>query len=160
MQQETSLNEWHYKTYKGYAELQTLTRPEHVHNRRVAIKQRRCKAAHNTSLDIQRQLVMIDGVAVEGRQFIILVFMLQKLYNNHINIEKARLLAWDSIYWLHFNAAIEEAVKSCLTWREYQKMQPKNDRAPWNSWQDWSSAGPDIFTLKNNHFICITDYHN
>ena len=58
---------------------------------------------------------MIDGIAIKGKGVIIPSQMqmqvLRQLQSNQMGIEKMRLLAHKSVYWVNMNADIENAVK-------------------------------------------------
>ena len=56
-------------------------------------------------------IVVIDGVVMEGRCVIIPAVlrqqMLDQLHLNHVGIEETKLLAHDSVYWVYINTDIE-----------------------------------------------------
>ena len=63
---------------------------------------------------IRNKPAMINGIAVKNKR-IIIPFPLQKqilqqLHRNHMGIEKMRLLACYSVYWVYMNADIENAI--------------------------------------------------
>ena len=60
------------------------------------------------------EIAIIDSIAVKGRRIIIPVVLqdkAQQLHLNHMDIEKTRLLACESICWINMNADIEVTVK-------------------------------------------------
>ena len=57
--------------------------------------------------------------------------ILRQLHSNHIQIEKTRLLASKSVYWVNMNADIENTVKQSYTWLEYQNMQLQEKTIPY-----------------------------
>ena len=46
-------------------------------------------------------------------------------HSNHMGIEKMRLLAHKSIYWISINADIGNAVNNCFTCPNFQEVKPK-----------------------------------
>ena len=77
-----------------------------------------------------------------------------------MGIEKVKLLAWDSIYWVNVNNDIENYTKNCNTCLEFQQTQPKEiiihhdiPVSPWNV------VSMDMFQLNNKNYLCIVDYH-
>ena len=56
-------------------------------------------------------MVVMDGIILKGRQIIILKELqkqvMDQLHTNHMGIEKTRLLAYESIYWIGINTDIE-----------------------------------------------------
>ena len=72
---------------------------------------------------------MIDGVVMKGRQIIVPQELkqqvLDQLHINHMGIEKTKLLACKSVYWVNINNDIEKSCKTCNTCLEFQQMQPK-----------------------------------
>ena len=75
---------------------------------------------------IRHELVMIDGEAEKGKRIIPSQFqmqMLSQLHSNHMGIESIRLLAHKSVYSVNMNADIENTIKHCSTYREYQNSQ-------------------------------------
>ena len=70
---------------------------------------------------------MIDGITMKGKRKIL--FQLQKqilwqLHNNEMEIEKMRLLACESVYWVNINADIKGTMAQHTTCQCYQQTQP------------------------------------
>ena len=71
-------------------------------------------ASHEDSVDhsmrqywtIINKLVKTDGITMKLQKQI-----LQQLHNNHMEIEKMRLLASEAVYWLNMNSDVENSVK-------------------------------------------------
>ena len=63
-------------------------------------------------------MAVIDGIIMKGRHVIILDILkthaLDQLHINHMGIEKAKLLAYESIYWANINDDIENFIKNLL----------------------------------------------
>ena len=76
-------------------------------------------------LSFRDEIAVIDRTAMKGIRMIVLVSLqdkaLKQVHQNHIAIEKARLLAHESIYWINMNENIEEAIKNCLTVLTFRK---------------------------------------
>ena len=74
-------------------------------------------------------LVVMDGVVMKSRQIIIPTALkqqvLDQLHTNHTGIEKIKLLAHESIYWVDINTDIEKHIQNCTMCLEFQQMQPK-----------------------------------
>ena len=71
---------------------------------------------------------MIGGIAIKDRRLII-PFLLQKqilqqLHSNYMNMEKMRLPACVSVYWVNINKDNENTMKHYDTCIEYQQTQP------------------------------------
>ena len=50
----------------------------------------------------------------------------KQLHLNHIGIDKTKLLAGESIYWINMNADKGETVKDFTTWLDVQVTWPKD----------------------------------
>ena len=110
-------------------------------------------------------LAVIYGIVMKGRCIIIPEVLKQKaldqIYVNHMGIEKTKLLAHDSIYWVNINNDIENHVKNCGTCLEFQQMQPKEKTIHHDiPMMPWDVIGRDGFQLNNKNYICIADYHS
>ena len=54
---------------------------------------------------------------------------------------------------------IEETIKRCSTYMEFQQMQSKNKVIPHGiSGKQWEMVDTVIFTLNNCHLLCLVDY--
>ena len=59
------------------------------------------------------------------------------------------------------NADIEETMKNCPTWLDFQATWPKNETMPHEMLGElWESVGAHIFTSNNKHYLCFVDYHS
>ena len=60
-------------------------------------------------------LAVIDGIVMKGRCIIVPEELqkqaLEQLHSNHMGIDKTRLQAFKSIYWMTINADIENIIK-------------------------------------------------
>ena len=91
---------------------------------------------------IRYELGMIDGVVEKERRIIIpsqlQKIMLSQLCSRH-GIEKLRLLACESIYWVNMNTKIEKHNKALLNWSGIQNMQPQDKTVPYDTSQAMGS---------------------
>ena len=74
---------------------------------------------------------VIDYVVMKGRHIITPEALKQQAldqpYVNHMGIEKTKLLACESIYWVNVNNGIKNYIKNCNTFLEFQQTQPKEN---------------------------------
>ena len=57
------------------------------------------------------------------------------------------------------SAAIEDTVKNCPTYLDFQVTQPTDRTIPHKiPGRVWESAGAGIFTVYNKHYLSIVDY--
>ena len=74
-------------------------------------------------------------------------------------IEKMRVLAHESVYWVKINTDIENTVKQCATCMAYQQTQPCEKIIPYEMPQkSWDVISVDIFTV--NTILCTVDYYS
>ena len=86
---------------------------------------------------------------------------LDQLHINHMAIEKTKLLAHESIYWVNINDDIENFIKHCTTCLTFQQTQPKDKMIHHDiPVRPWDMTGADMFTLHKKHYLCIVDYHS
>ena len=111
------------------------------------------------------EILIIDGMPMKGERIIIMESLQGKVLNhqhmNHMGIEKTRLLACKSIYWINMNADIKDAVKNCPTCFDFQATQLKHKTISHKiPGRPWESIRADIFNTNNRHYFCIVDYHS
>ena len=76
-----------------------------------------------------------------------------------MDIEKTRLLACKSIYWVNMDVNIEETVKTSPTYLDFMGTLPKDNTMPHKMpGRSWESLGADIFSINNMHYLCFVDY--
>ena len=107
----------------------------------------------------------IDGITMKGRHVIIpevlKAQMLDQLHINHMGIEKTKLLACKSIYWVNINDDIENFIKKCTTCLTFQQIQPKDKMLHHDiPVRPWDIIVMDMFTLNNKYYLCVVDYHS
>ena len=68
---------------------------------------------------IRSELAMIDGIAMKGKRiripFLLQKKILQQFLINRVGIQKTRLLAFESVYWININTDVRNTVKQCAT---------------------------------------------
>ena len=111
------------------------------------------------------KLVVIDGVILKGRHIIIPDSLKQQvltqLHTNHMDIEKTKLLACESVFWHNINTNIEAYIKVFATGLEFQQTQPKEKIMHHNKpLRPWEVIGTDVFHFKNKHYLCVVDYNS
>ena len=86
---------------------------------------------------------------------------LEQLHLNHMGIEKPKLLVRESVYWINIYDNIEKNINNCTTCLMCQQTQLKNNIICHDiPARPWEIAGADMFTLNNQHYLCIVDYHS
>ena len=64
-------------------------------------------------------MAVIDRIVIKGRHIVIPEALqqqvLQQLHINYMGIEKNKLLACKSVYWIGMNVDIESDIKNCST---------------------------------------------
>ena len=72
----------------------------------------------------RHELIMMDSVVMEGQCLIIPCLLqkqiLEQLHSNYMGIKKTHLLVKESVYWVNMNTNIEQTVKQCSMYLEYQ----------------------------------------
>ena len=69
------------------------------------------------------ELSILDGVVLKGIRIVIPVQcrseVLEKLHEGHFGIDRTKLRAKDTVYWLNINVDIETLIKSCQLCQEH-----------------------------------------
>ena len=76
-----------------------------------------------------------------------------------MGIEKTKLLAYDSLYWIGMNVDIENHIKIVLHTLIFSKPNQKKFIHHDIPGKLWEVIEVDNFTLNNNN-LCIVDYHS
>ena len=100
--------------------------------------------------------VVIDGVILKGRCIIIPDSLKQQvlaqLHTNHMDIEKTKLLACESVFWHNINANIEAHIKLCGICLEFQQTQPREKIMHHDiPLRLWEVIGAYVFQFKNKY---------
>lgn len=109
------------------------------------------------------EISLEEGILLKSRRIIIPSSMkkeiLQKLHEPHLGIEKTKLRARTSVFWININRDIEEITKTCHVCQSHQPTQQKepliqSEIPPC----PWHTIGTDIFYLKGEEYLLISDY--
>ena len=111
------------------------------------------------------ELSVEDGILLKGTRVIIpesmQSFILDRLHYGHLGIEKTRLRAKDSVYWININRDIETMVKSCHICEEHQPAQQHETLLPHEvPSRPWEVVGTDMFFFNDADWLIITDYYS
>ena len=106
------------------------------------------------------KLAVIDGVIIKGRHIVIPNSLRQQvltqLHTSHMDIEKAKLLAHDSVFWSNINANIKAYIKHCATCLKFQQMQPKEKITHHDiPLRPWEVVDTYVFHLKKINTTCV-----
>ena len=78
-----------------------------------------------------------------------------------MGIEKTKLLACESVYWINVNDDTEKQIKNCTICLTFQQTQLKDKIIHHDiPAKPWEVIGTDMFTLNNKQNISIIDYHS
>ena len=78
-----------------------------------------------------------------------------------MGIEKTKLLALESVYWININDDIERHIKNCTKCLMFRQTQPKDKIIHHDILaKPWETFATDIFSLNSKHYHCIVDYHS
>ena len=110
-------------------------------------------------------MAVLDSIVMKGRIIISLTLLqertLEQLNINHLGIEKTKITAKESIYWIKINTDIDNTIKNCPTCLEFQATQPKDKLIPHDiPDKPGETVGSDIFMLNSKTYWCITDYYS
>lgn len=111
------------------------------------------------------ELAVEDGIIFKGRQVIIPETMqddiLSQLHSGHQGIEKTRALSRESVYWPGLYKNIENLCNNCEL---CQEALPRQTREPLINHErpnmPWIKLGTDLFEIRGEHFIIISDYYS
>ena len=111
------------------------------------------------------ELAVIDGVILKGRHIIIPTNLrrqiLEQLHTDHMGMEKTKLLAHESVYWLPINADIDNFIRKCPTCLHFQQMQLKEKIIHHDiPLCPWEVIGMDVFHFNNKNYLHIIDYNS
>ena len=111
------------------------------------------------------ELSVEDGILLKGTRVIIpesmQSFILDRLHYGHLGIEKTRLRAKDSVYWININRDIETTVKSCHICEEHQPAQQHETLLPHEvPSRPWEVVGTDMFFFNDADWLIIADYYS
>ncbi len=86
-------------------------------------------------------------------------YVLQNLHKSHQGITKTILLAKGTVFWLGYTKAIEEVIKSCVT---YIRFLPKNSATPLEPTpppsRPWQVVASDLFIFDGYKYLVVGDF--
>ena len=111
------------------------------------------------------ELSVEDGILLKGTQVIIPEsmpsFILDRLHYDHLVIEKSRLRAKDSGYWININRDIETTVKSRHICQEHQPAQQHETLLPHEIPSGpWGVVGTNMLIFNDADWLIIADYYS
>ncbi|UYV60281.1 K02A2.6-like [Cordylochernes scorpioides] len=105
-----------------------------------------------------------NGILLKGSRYVIpeniRKGLLQRIHEGHLGIVKCRERAKGSVWWPRITSEIEEMVRTCPMCIEertnrHQPLIPSElPNCP------WEKVGVDLFTLKGQNYLLITDYYS
>ncbi|UYV73012.1 K02A2.6-like [Cordylochernes scorpioides] len=105
-----------------------------------------------------------NGILLKGSRYVIpeniRKGLLQRIHEGHLGIVKCRERAKGSVWWPRIKSEIEEMVRTCPMCIEertnrHQPLLPLElPSCP------WEKVGVDLFTLKGQNYLLITDYYS
>ena len=110
-------------------------------------------------------MAVVDCTVMKGRRNVVPKSLqqgaLEQLHINHMDIEKARLLARETIFSINVNADFGNAIKHCSTCLAFHATQLKDKPISHDiPCKPWETVGPNMFMLNNETYLCIVDYLN
>ena len=115
--------------------------------------------------NIRSELSEADGIIFKGSKIVVpntmRRFMLGKIHEGHLGIEKSKKRAREVFYWPRMNEAITELVQSCpscMLYKPRQQAESLNPHAVPN--RPWEKVAADLFTLNNREYMVIVDYYS
>ncbi|UYV63822.1 K02A2.6-like [Cordylochernes scorpioides] len=105
-----------------------------------------------------------NGILLKGSRYVIpeniRKGLVQRIHKGHLGIVKCRERAKGSVWWPRITSEIEEMVRTCPMCIEertnrHQPLLPSElPNCP------WEKVGVDLFTLKGQNYLLITDYYS
>ena len=110
----------------------------------------------------QDELSILDSLILKGSWIIVpkqcKSELLDKLHEGHFGVECTRLRARDSVFWPGINKDIEALIKSCESFQEHSRRNPKDPIIPREiPLVAWTLLEMDIFTCNDHTFLLIVD---
>jgi len=111
----------------------------------------------------REELSTADGVILKGTRLVIpqvmRKYVLNKIHEGHMGIEKCRQRARAHVYWPGMNAHITEMIGNCY---ECQVHGNKNTAEPLRPHEipnrPWQKVGTDLFTHDGKNYLVVVDY--
>jgi len=112
------------------------------------------------------ELCVENGMILKGTNKLVIPKSLQQevlsqIHYAHLGIEKCRLRARTSVFWVGINSDIEQMVKGCESCQTYK---PENQKEPLMPHEvpphPWHTVGTDLFYLDGITYLLIGDYYS
>ena len=108
------------------------------------------------------ELSVLDGLVLKGTRIIIpnscREDVLDKVHEGHFGIERTKLRAHDSVYWLQMNHDIEALIRTCDKCQEFSKRNNKDPDIPREiPLVPWSLLEMDLFSMDDSTFLLVVD---
>ena len=126
------------------------------------LQRKDCPSVLSPFWNYREELGVQDGLLLKGTRIVVPDSMkpriLSQLHAAHQGIEKTKLLARSSIFWVGIQRDIEEMINQCPT---CQKHQPSQQREPLLSHdiapRAWHTVAADLFHWENKTFLLVGD---
>lgn len=111
------------------------------------------------------ELSIENGLILKGERIIIppglQTDILKTLHEGHQGMEKCKLRAKETVFWLNINSDIEKLVQNCQTCQKFQRSQPKEQLMPHEiPSRPWQVLGTDLFYFHGTNYLIIADYYS
>ncbi|KAL5010856.1 hypothetical protein ScPMuIL_013161 [Solemya velum] len=111
------------------------------------------------------ELSIQNGIIVKGERVVIPTsmqsYILGKLHESHLGIEKTKMRARTCVFWRNCNSDIENMIKSCHICQKSQKKQSSEPLLQHSvPTRPWQIIGSDIFYLDGFEYIIYCDYYS
>ena len=112
------------------------------------------------------ELCVENGMILKGTNRLVIPKSLQQevlsqIHYAHLGIEKCRLRARASVFWVGINSDIEKLIKGCDSCQTYK---PENQKEPLMPHDvpphPWHTVGTDLFYLDGITYLLIGDYYS
>lgn len=111
------------------------------------------------------ELSVENGVILKGDRIMIPPELqrriLEQLHQGHQGMEKCKLRAKETVFWIDINADIEKLVGECSTCQKFQKSQQKESLLPHEiPAYPWQVLGTDLFQFNGGTYLIVADYYS
>ena len=87
--------------------------------------------------------------------------MCKNLHQGHLEIEKTKSQARQSLFWLNMDADITNTIsnyEACLQYKKHQSAEPlKNHEIPD---KPWTKVGTDLLKIQGRIYLIVVDYYS
>ncbi len=126
------------------------------------LKRSECPAVLTPFWNYREELGVHDGLLLKGIRIVVPNSMkpriLAQLHAAHQGIEKTKLLARSSIFWVGMSKEIEDMVKKCDTCQRHQPAQQREPLLPHEvAPRPWHTIAADLFHWEDKTFLLVGD---